>query len=993
MRLFVMRSKPSWFALGAFGAFALLASFTAPVQAQTWNGSVDNDWFEAGNWTGGVPNSVTSDADIGPGGTVEFSGNVSINSLTNAATSELTVNAGSNFDFGGTATTTLNNAGSIFTHSNSDFQLSGQVNNSGLINAEAGGANADLEVRAGGATLDGGGTITLSTTGTASSRINGASGAMLTIVDQRIEGAGNIGANLLEIHNQANGIIVANQSGETLRIDTTGTANSNAGALRAFDGGILEIIGSVFDNTGGTIEARDASEVELLNSTISNGTLSTMGSGVVSSAAGSNTFLNDVTNTGTYVGKFNSDTGISGTITNTGSITMTSAGTNADLEVQAGGATLTGGGTVTLTTAGAAASRINGASGSVLTIADQTIEGEGNIGSNLLEIENQSGSLITANVSGKTLTVDTNSAGGVNTGQMQAENGGLLNINGSVLDNDGGTIEAQTGSEVELTNSTIAGGTLTTSGSGVVSTAAGSNTFLEDVTNEGTFVGKFNSDTGISGTITNSGSMTMTSAGTNADLEVQTGGATLDGGGTVTLTTTGAAVSRINGVSGQTLTIADQTIEGEGEIGSNLLNIDNQANGLIDANVAVRELKVDTQGSAGGINSGTIRASNGGVLDIRGSSFDNSGGTIEALAGSEVELTNSTIENGLLTTSADGLIRSVAGTNNFLKDLTNTGTIQADLNSDTGIEGTIDNQGMINIVSAGQNADLEVQSSGATLTGGGTVELSTNGAAISRVNGTSGSTLVIDDQTIQGSGNIGQNLLAIDVRGAGIVHALHAGQVLTVDAVGTAGDLINNGLFTASNGATLNVVGDFDNDGIIDAQSGSFVTATSSLISDGLIKGSGTIDSGTFISSNGIIAPGNSIGTLTFDADTVFGTGNELQIEIAGLAIHDVLDINGTADLDGFLNLELLSGYLPSATDVFTVMNSASSSSLTGSFSNVSNGGTLLTSDGSGSFTVNYVGGTVQLSNFSSSAVPEPGSLILVGGLLVGLTVKRRRSV
>ena len=92
--------------------------------------------------------------------------------------------------------------------------------------------------------------------------------------------------------------------------------------------------------------------------------------------------------------------------------------------------------------------------------------------------------------------------------------------------------------------------------------------------------------------------------------------------------------------------------------------------------------------------------------------------------------------------------------------------------------------------------------------------------------------------------------------------------------------------------------------------------------------------------------------------------------------------------LGGNLAVTFLNGYQnsisPSAT--FTIFTAGN---LTGSFANIANGGTFITSDGQGQFKVNY-GATsgfspnsVVLSNFV--AVPEPSTwaLMLTGGALV----------
>ena len=130
-------------------------------------------------------------------------------------------------------------------------------------------------------------------------------------------------------------------------------------------------------------------------------------------------------------------------------------------------------------------------------------------------------------------------------------------------------------------------------------------------------------------------------------------------------------------------------------------------------------------------NTGTLSASGGGILELRDTDFANTAGTIEALNGSEVLLTtNTSIVDGTLSTDGTGQFRVAVSQNAFLEDLTLNGSLVANNNSDTGISGTINNTGSIQIVSTLNQTDLEVAAGGATLTGGGTVTLSGGNAGI-----------------------------------------------------------------------------------------------------------------------------------------------------------------------------------------------------------------------------------------------------------------------
>ncbi len=232
----------------------------------------------------------------------------------------------------------------------------------------------------------------------------------------------------------------------------------------------------------------------------------------------------------------------------------------------------------------------------------------------------------------------------LNNGILRASNGAVLLLTGS----GGGTftnnnlIEALDGSEVQLTaGASIIGGTLSTTGTGVFRANGSQNVFLTSLTNSGTLLANDNSDLGLAGSIINSGSITVTSLGSATDIEIQGGGVTLTGGGTVTLA--GGAFAGINSaVTGTRLTNTNNVIQGQGRIGQNDTAFTNQIGGLIHANISGATLTLDpaTEGSVidlgpSFLNSGTLQASNGGILLLSGNGGGTftSSGTIKATGG------------------------------------------------------------------------------------------------------------------------------------------------------------------------------------------------------------------------------------------------------------------------------------------------------------------------------------------------------------------------
>ena len=94
--------------------------------------------------------------------------------------------------------------------------------------------------------------------------------------------------------------------------------------------------------------------------------------------------------------------------------------------------------------------------------------------------------------------------------------------------------------------------------------------------------------------------------------------------------------------------------------------------------------------------------------------------------------------------------------------------------------------------------------------------------------------------------------------------------------------------------------------------------------SAGIVSGVGLI-SGDLDNTAATVAPGNSAGTLSVGGNYTQGTGGTLAIELAGTAAgeFDVLDITGSATLDGILDISLLS-FSPISGDTFDILTASS---------------------------------------------------------------------
>jgi hypothetical protein len=305
----------------------------------------------------------------------------------------------------------------------------------------------------------------------------------------------------------------------------------------------------------------------------------------------------------------------------------------------------------------------------VLTNVDNTISGAGQIGNGQLTLINQSAGIINGSATTNALVLDTGASGSfANAGTIEATGAGGLVIASSSTGTNTGTIEGLTNSTLTIQNSTITntkgtiqavgtnafvalggadiiGGTLATSGGGTIRTVTGSNSTVDKATinNASNLVVTDNSVLNLGSTVNGVGTVSLTSVGNNVELVIDANGATLQGKGKVTLNDHsnnyifGAAAADV-------LTNVNDTISGSGQFGNGQLTLVNQAGGTINAIGKVNALVLDTGGSGLFNNAGLIESTGTAGLVITGSTGTNTG-TIAAQTKSAVTITNSTITN------------------------------------------------------------------------------------------------------------------------------------------------------------------------------------------------------------------------------------------------------------------------------------------------------------------------------------------------------------
>ncbi|MCC5847353.1 MAG: autotransporter-associated beta strand repeat-containing protein [Verrucomicrobia bacterium] len=169
----------------------------------------------------------------------------------------------------------------------------------------------------------------------------------------------------------------------------------------------------------------------------------------------------------------------------------------------------------------------------------------------------------------------------------------------------------------------------------------------------------------------------------------------------------------------------------------------------------------------------------------------------------------------------------------------------------------------------------------------------------------------------------------------GTLVLLNDGQAeLTGDTVLDNGELNAGQGLRLSSDASLTALtpstirGDMTNDGTVHVSSGSTLVFNDNVDGSGNYTGTGNVQ------FNQTFSPGNSPGDISFEGDMTLQDTATLLMELGGHepgAEFDFLQIGGTANLGGLLQIALLDNFSPSIGDEFLV---ATWSNFTGQFSN-----------------------------------------------------------
>ncbi len=926
-------------------------------------------------------------------------------------------------------------AGSNFRLASGDTQLFNSLTNNGTMtlgtNSRMFGSGATLAI-------DGTGTIVLNNS-VGFAQLFG-SGTVVTLGSgQTVRGQGQIGINLGVIVNNA--LISANVAGQTITLDAAAgnggivggvgsgsAAMLNNAIMQASDGGILTIEGGRYEQgAGGTIRALAGSTVNLnSDARIVGGTLASVGSGEIFGSGGTRYLDSVALSGGSNLRVASGDTQLFNSFTNNGTVTL---GTNSRILASGGPLVIDGTGTIVLNNMVGFTHFLG--SGALTTLGSgQTVRGHGNIGLNFgIIIHN---GLISADVGGRLILLD--AAGGnaglagagvgtggnaafLNSGILEARNGGVLVVGGGRYENSG-VIRAMADSRVELdSDARIVGGTLTSVGTGEIAAAGGGTRYLDGVTlSSGSQYHHSSTVTVLGGTFTNNGTATI---GVNSRIRSDGSPLIINGSGTIVLNDI-AGFSYLLDTGGTTSFGSGQIVRGRGNIGLNNAIIVN--NGLLSADVNGAALSLDVSGGnggiAGGVGSGTagmlnthiLQATNGGRLNIEGGRYEQEAGAIiQALEGSTVALnSDARIVGGTLVSVGTGTISASAGTR-FLDGVTlAAGSQYGHASAITVLGETFTNNGIVTI---GVNSRLRSAGSALSINGTGTIVLN-DSAGFSYLLDTGGVTRFGSGQTVRGRGDMGLN--AAVIINNGLISADVTGQSLNLDALGGTVGLggtgvgtgnnaafLNGGTIEARNGGNLALAGGlYENSstGTFSASGGTFNMAAADARLFNLQAG-GVLNGGRYRATEGTItlrATGigsiTTIGTGSVGTDTIVtldGPASLLRVQLGGaitaiessltsVAQSGRLEILGGRDFSVVAPMLSNAGVVQLGGGAFTVATYDNSGETFG-FGQIASAGPVANSG-----SIRAVGGTLTFAQAvqgaSGSLVIESGATLVLGG-------------
>jgi len=392
------------------------------------------------------------------------------------------------------------------------------------------------------------------------------------------------------------------------------------------------------------------------------------------------------------------------------------------------------------------------------------------------------------------------------------------------------------------------------------------------------------------GAVMNNGLIRINNGGPNDAHVRATGSVVIDGGGTIRLA---AASTNLDAAymywTGNPATQyftqnLGHSIRGTGNI---YARVDNA--GLIDADVSGATLQLLSQEKN---NTGTIRATGGGVLVVSGIGIDQTGGGEIVALGGTVNLTNATITSGSLTNSG-GTMTVLGGTNN-LSQVIKSGLLNVNAGSVVRVTGGgLTNTGeiVVNTQAGVSDASVRALTGNQTLSGSGTITLNAGAADLDDAylywtgNPATETFTQAAGHTIRGTGNIWAGLA-----NSGLVLADRDTRVLQLLSQNKSNTAL--GVMRATDGGILTINGITVIGGNFEALGGSTIQLTSGTISSAVISNA----------PSGVVRTTGTCGLFDVSSNAAVAVTNNSELRLAGFFNNSgVVTVNPTAGVSATL--------------------------------------------------------------------------------------------
>jgi fibronectin-binding autotransporter adhesin len=301
-------------------------------------------------------------------------------------------------------------------------------------------------------------------------------------------------------------------------------------------------------------------------------------------------------------------------------------------------------------------------------------------------------------------------------------------------------------------------------------------------------------------------------------------------------------------------------------------------------------------------NRSDIVAFNGVISGTGSVRQDGAGTTI--LTGTNSYAGGTAINAGTLQVSSDANLGGAAGPISF-----NNGILRTTANISSARAATLTGAGTM-LTDAGTGLTLSGVVSGA----GGLTKSGTGTLILTGANGYTGDTTISGGTLSLGNGGTSGSIIGNVANNGAVVFNRS-------DTIGFGGLVSGTGSVTQTGAGIVTLTGSNSYTGVTNVNTGTLLingnqsaaTGLTSIASGAKLGGGGIIGGNVNVASGGILAPGNSPGTMTINGNLSLASGSILnfefgQADVAGGPLNDLVNVGGNLVLDGTINVSVSAG-------------------------------------------------------------------------------------